>query len=85
MTSPLSNKQRVESARHINSRDTDDDGPLELVRPGKDHGRDVREHLKQVLEGCLDGGECTPVFRFDFLLPVLVILTLAEGKETLTS
>jgi hypothetical protein len=52
--SPATHKRRIQAAGSVHSDDTDNGGPLELIRPGKDNGGHIREQLEQVLERCFD-------------------------------
>lgn len=52
--SPPTHKCRIQAAGSVHRDDTDDNGPLELIGPGKDNGGRVREQLEQVLERYFD-------------------------------
>ena len=67
MTPSLPDKAGVEPPSDVHSRNTDNNGPSELVRPGEDDGSRVRREFEQVLEGGLDSAERAAVVAFDFL------------------
>ncbi len=68
MASSFAYEKTVKTSRRVYSGDTDDHGPLELVWPGEDDGRDIREQLEDVLERCLNRRESPTVVRLNFLL-----------------
>ena len=63
---------RIQAAGSVHGDDTDDDGPLELIRPGKDNIGRIREQLERVPERCFDRRESPSILRFDFLRGVSV-------------
>jgi hypothetical protein len=67
MPPPLPHKAGVEATCQIYSPDTDQYWPLELVWTREDNRCYVRGQFKEVLEGCFDAGEGSPVLGFDFL------------------
>jgi len=67
VTPSLPDKARVEPTSDVHSRNTDNNGPSELVRPGEDDRSRVRRELEQVLEGSFDSAERPAVVAFDFL------------------
>lgn len=67
VTSPLPDERTVQPASSIHSDDTDDNRPLELVRPRKDNRGRVRKKFEEVLKPRFDRGKASAVLGFDFL------------------
>lgn len=69
MPTPLPEEVSIEPACRIHGPNADDDRPLELIRPGEDNGRHIRQDLEEVLKRRLDRREGAAVVVLDLLPP----------------
>lgn len=78
MASPLPHEEGEKSSSKVGRRNTDDHGPVELFRAGKDDGRCKGNHFKQVLESSLDSRESPSEAGFNLLHLFLVDIETME-------